>query len=53
VITTIRSIDEVLAGARRRLRRVTPLEAYREEDALLVDIRRRPSGRPKARSRAR
>jgi rhodanese-related sulfurtransferase len=37
-----RSIDDVLAAARRRLVRLTPAEAYREfseGDGLLVDIR--------------
>jgi rhodanese-related sulfurtransferase len=34
-----KTIDEVLADARRRLRRVTPLQAYQEDKALLVDIR--------------
>ena len=33
-----RSIDEILDDARRRLKRVTPLEAYNEK-TLLVDIR--------------
>ncbi len=33
-----RSIDEILDGARKRLKRVTPTEAY-NEGALLVDIR--------------
>jgi len=38
-----KSIDEVLEDARKKLKRVTPLEAYKEkaynEKALLVDIR--------------
>ncbi|WP_396788194.1 rhodanese-like domain-containing protein [Microbispora sp. H10949] len=36
-----RSIDEILADSRRRLRRLTPQEAYGRvrEGALLVDIR--------------
>jgi rhodanese-related sulfurtransferase len=36
-----RGIDEILADARGRLRRVTPDEAYREraEGAVLIDIR--------------
>jgi rhodanese-related sulfurtransferase len=38
VTTAIRSIDEILDSARRRLNRVTPLAAYKE-GALLVDIR--------------
>jgi rhodanese-related sulfurtransferase len=38
VTTAIRSIDEILDSARRRLNRVTPLAAY-NEGALLVDIR--------------
>jgi rhodanese-related sulfurtransferase len=36
---TVKSIDDVLTDARRRLKRVTPLEAYQDNDALLVDIR--------------
>jgi rhodanese-related sulfurtransferase len=36
-----RSIDEILAEARRGLRRVTPAEAYRaaQDGAVLVDVR--------------
>lgn len=34
-----RSIDQILADARSRLRRVTPEQAHAEPDALLIDIR--------------
>jgi rhodanese-related sulfurtransferase len=39
--TAVRSIDQVLAGARRRLRRLRPHEAYAamQDGALLVDTR--------------
>jgi hypothetical protein len=46
-----RSIDELLAGARGRLVRLSPQEAYRAQQAggVLVDIRPRPAARPRAR----